>query len=227
MSLVSLRLTGIAKRYPRDVVALSTTSLMLKPGITGLIGPNGAGKTTLLRIVATVMKPSTGSMHFGGDDVLRRPGPLRSRLGYLPQDVGMYPHLDVVEFLDYVAALKRIPAKAAKTQIDHLVEELDLSSAVSRPLSTLSGGNRQRVAIAQALLGDPQVIVADEPTVGLDPEQRARVRALFHRLAQTRIVLISTHIGSDIEGVADRILAMARGTIHFDGDPSELRTPGP
>jgi ABC-type multidrug transport system ATPase subunit len=214
-----LEIDLVSKTYRGGVTALREIALDLRPGIVGLLGPNGAGKSTLMRIVATVAKPTAGTVRWDGGDVVRAPSALRRVLGYLPQDVGVYPHLNAYEFLDYIAALKEIEARNARRQIAELLAALDLVAVAKRPLGTLSGGNRQRVAIAQALLGDPQLLVVDEPTVGLDPEQRVRFRDLLARFARDRIVLLSTHVVSDIETTADRIIVIAAGRVVADGTP--------
>jgi ABC-2 type transport system ATP-binding protein len=216
-----LEIDGIAMRY-RDVQALHPLTLSLEPGITGLLGPNGAGKSTLMRIIATVLKPSAGTLRWNGTDLRRAPDVLRRDLGYLPQDAGVYPQLSAEEFLRYVAALKGLPARTSARQIDRLIEQLNLQGARSRPLGGFSGGMRQRVGIAQALLGDPQLIVVDEPTVGLDPEERVRFRDLITDLGRERIVLLSTHIVSDVEVAASRILIMSHGRICADGTPGAV-----
>ncbi len=216
-----LEIDGVAKAY-RDVNALHPIDLVLEPGITGLLGPNGAGKSTLMRIIATVARPSAGTMRWNGIDVVARPDALRRQLGYLPQDAGVYPQLSADEFLQYVAALKGLPSRAAARQIDELIEQLNLQAARKRPLAGFSGGMRQRVGIAQALLGDPQLIVVDEPTVGLDPHERVRFRELITGLARDRIVLLSTHIVSDVEIAADRIVVLAAGRVCADGAPAAV-----
>jgi len=212
---------GVSKRY-RDVVALESLTLSLEPGIIGLLGPNGAGKSTLMRIIATVSKPTSGGICWNGTDILRAPDALRRELGYLPQDAGVYPQLTADEFLRYIAALKGLSARAATKQINALIEQLNLQSARSRPLGGFSGGMRQRVCIAQALLGDPQLIVIDEPTVGLDPEERVRFRNLIVELGRDRIVLLSTHIVSDVEIAAARIIILSAGRVCADGTPAAV-----
>jgi ABC-2 type transport system ATP-binding protein len=218
----TLEIDDVTKTYGNRVEAVRGISLTLGPGITGLLGPNGAGKSTLMRIVATVTKPSTGTVRWDGSDIVRAPRPVREVLGYLPQDAGVYPHLNAREFLSYVAALKRLGGRAARAQIETLLESLDLLPVAKRPLATLSGGNRQRVAIAQALLGDPHLLVVDEPTAGLDPEQRVRFRDLLSTLARERIVILSTHVVSDVETTADRIVIVAGGRVLADSGRTEL-----
>jgi ABC-2 type transport system ATP-binding protein len=213
----SLDVLDVRKTYRGGATALLDVSFNLNDGIVGLVGPNGAGKSSLMRILATVARPSAGSVHWDGVDVVRNPRALRTMLGYLPQDAGVYPHLDAREFLRYIAALKGLDARRTREQANELIESLDLAPVAKRPLGTLSGGNRQRVAIASALLGDPQLLIVDEPTVGLDPEQRIRFRDLISTLGRDRIVLLSTHIVSDLESTADRIIVMAAGHIVADG----------
>ena len=190
-----LEIGALCKRYRSGMQALSDVCLDIGPGVLGLLGPNGAGKSTLLRIVATVLKPTSGSVRWNGTDVTRAPEALRSNLGYLPQDSGVYPNLSAREFLRYVAALKGMSGNAAERKIEALLEELNLASAGRRPLGAFSGGMKQRVGIAQALLNDPQVAIVDEPTVGLDPEERSRFRELIAGIAANGS-LFSPHTSS-------------------------------
>jgi len=217
-----LEITGVAKRYPGGVEAIRGIDLVLNPGVTAMLGPNGAGKSTLMRIIATVTRPSAGTIHWDGIEVVRNPLPLRRVLGYLPQDAGVYPHLTAREFLRYVAALKQLNGRAASRQIEELLFSLDLEPVARQQLATLSGGTRQRVAIAQALLGDPHILIVDEPTVGLDPEQRVRLRELLARKASERIILLSTHVVSDIEQTADRIVIVGGGRVLADGPRTQV-----
>ena len=218
----SLEVAAVRKTYRGGATALHDVSFHLTDGVVGLVGPNGAGKSSLMRIVATVARPSSGTVRWDGIDVVAKPHALRKMLGYLPQDAGVYPHLDAREFLRYIAALKGLDPRRTRAQTDELIESLDLAPVARRPLGTLSGGNRQRVAIASALLGDPQLLIVDEPTVGLDPEQRIRFRDLIAALGRDRIVLLSTHIVSDLESSADRILVMAGGRIVADGTRADV-----
>lgn len=217
-----LEIAAVSKRYRSGVTALCDVSLEIGPGVFGLLGPNGAGKSTLMRILATVLKPSTGEMRWNGRDLLAAPDALRAQLGYLPQDAGVYPNLNAREFLRYVAALKGMTGSRADAKIDELLERLNLSHAAMRPLGGFSGGMRQRVGIAQALLNDPQVAIVDEPTVGLDPEERARFRDILAGIAGDRIVILSTHIVSDVESLAERVVMIAAGRIIADGTPDAL-----
>ncbi len=217
-----LEIEALSKRYRSGAQALNGVSLAIGPGVLGLLGPNGAGKSTLMRIVATVLKPTSGMVSWNGIDVLRNPDALRSQLGYLPQDCGVYPNLSAREFLRYVATLKGMPANAAERRITELLEELNLGSAGNRPLGAFSGGMKQRVGIAQALLNDPQIAIVDEPTVGLDPEERSRFRDLIGGIAGERIVILSTHIVSDVETIAERVVMIAGGAIVADDSPAAL-----
>lgn len=217
-----LHIESLNKRYRSGVHALKDISLDIGPGVLGLLGPNGAGKSSLMRIIATVMTPTTGTVQWNGSDIAANPDAIRSKLGYLPQDAGVYPNLTAREFLRYVAALKGLSGRPAERNIDELLEHLNLTNAVNRPLGGFSGGMKQRVGIAQALLGDPQIAVVDEPTVGLDPEERSRFRELITGIAGSRIVVLSTHIVSDVETIAERVVMIAGGTVIADASPELL-----
>ena len=219
---MELVLDSLGKRYTGRGWALSEFSLTLRPGVTGLLGPNGAGKSTLMRILATVARPSAGHVTWNGVDTARAPDGLRTVLGYLPQDFGVYPQLTALEFLDYIAAAKGLEPKSARRRIEQLLELVNLSDARHRALGGFSGGMRQRVGIAQALLNDPQVLIVDEPTAGLDPEERVRFRNLLGDLGGERIVLLSTHIVSDVEATASRIVLMGLGRLLADASPEAL-----
>ena len=219
---MQLVLESLGKRYPGRGWALSEFTLTLVPGVTGLLGPNGAGKSTLMRILATVAAPSAGRVLWNGTDLSRAPDSLREVLGYLPQDFGVYPQLTALEFLDYIAAAKGLDAKSARQRIEQLLELVNLTDARHRALGGFSGGMRQRVGIAQALLNDPRVLIVDEPTAGLDPEERVRFRNLLGDLAGERIVLLSTHIVSDVEATASRIVMMGQGRLLADATPESL-----
>ncbi len=219
---MQLVLEGVGKRYPGRGWALQDVSLTLGPGVLGLLGPNGAGKSTLMRILAALTPASAGRVTWNGEDIAKRPDAVREVLGYLPQDFGVYPNLNAIEFLDYVAAAKGLDARAARTRALELLELVNLSDAMHRPLGGYSGGMRQRIGIAQALLGDPRLLIVDEPTAGLDPEERVRFRNLLSELSGERIVILSTHIVSDVEAVASRIALLARGSLVAVGEASEL-----
>ncbi len=217
-----LEFLDVAKVYRGGVRGVDGVTMRLGPGLVGLLGPNGAGKSSLMRIAATVTRPTSGQVLFDGTDAVARPDVLRRNLGYLPQDFGVYPHLSAPEFLSYLAAVKGIPAPAARTRVGELLELVDLAGAGRRPLGRYSGGMLRRVGIAQALLADPRVLIVDEPTAGLDPEQRVVFRNLLADLAADRVVLLSTHIVSDVESVAADIAIMAGGRLVLRGSPEDL-----
>ena len=212
---------NLCKSY-KGVQALTDFSLSLTPGILGLLGPNGAGKSTLMRMLATITKPSEGTILWNGRDVVKDPEALRSVLGYLPQDFGVYPNLSAQEFLEYMAAIKGMSGEKARHKISDLLDLVNLRDAARRPLGGYSGGMRQRVGIAQALLNDPQLLIVDEPTVGLDPEERVRFRNLLADLGGERIVILSTHIVSDVEATATDIAILHKGHLKARARPEEL-----
>ncbi|MFF2624940.1 ABC transporter ATP-binding protein [Kitasatospora griseola] len=218
----TIELDGIGKEYRGGKRALDDLTLQLRPGLTGLLGPNGAGKSSLMRILATVTRPTRGSYRYRGVDALAQPDRVRRELGYLPQDFGVYPNLTAREFLAYLAAAKGLSARSARARIDQLIELVNLTEAVRRPLRGYSGGMLRRVGIAQALLADPRVLVVDEPTAGLDPEERVRLRNLLGELAADRIVLLSTHIVSDVEAAAADLAVLAHGRLLRRGTPDQL-----
>jgi ABC-type multidrug transport system ATPase subunit len=204
------------------VQALSKVQLALGPGVLGLLGPNGAGKSTLMRILATITQPSSGRVLWNDVEIAHHPDPLRTVLGYLPQDFGVYPNLNALEFLEYLAAVKGIQTAAARKRIGELLELVNLTEVAKRPLGGYSGGMRERIGIAQALLNDPQRLIVDEPTAGLDPEERVRFRNLLSELSGERIVILSTHIVSDVEAVASSIAILAHGHLIAHDVPEAL-----
>jgi len=212
----------VSKRYGAKTLALQDFSLELGPGILGLLGPNGAGKTTLMSILATITRPSSGTIRWDGTDLARDPNAVRSLLGYLPQDFGVYPNLNAVEFLEYLAAVKGLDASAAARRIDELLNLVNLTDVRKRPLGGYSGGMRQRIGIAQALLNDPKLLIVDEPTAGLDPEERVRFRNLLSDLSGDRIVMLSTHIVSDVEATATDIALISEGRLVAHAAPEDL-----
>ena len=219
---MNLEIRKIGKCYKGEFWAISDLSLEIGTGVLGLLGPNGAGKSTLMRILATVTKATQGTVRWNGVDIGTSPNQLRKVLGYLPQDFGVYPNLSPVEFLSYLAAARGISGGSARQRIDQLLELVNLTDARKRALGSFSGGMKQRVGIAQALLNDPRLLIVDEPTAGLDPEERARFRGLLAELAGDRIVILSSHIVSDIESAATSIAVIEKGSLRFQGVPEDL-----
>lgn len=209
----------VTKQY-KNKLAVDQVSLSLKQGVYGLLGANGAGKTTLMRMMCGVLKPDSGEILYDGRKVEEEA--YRDILGYLPQEFGYYPDFSAMDFLMYLASLKGIPRKQARGTALELLELTDLSPVAKKKIKTFSGGMKQRLGIAQALLNDPKVLVLDEPTAGLDPKERVRFRNLISRLGTERIVLLSTHIVSDVEHIADVILVMKGGAIIHQGSFSEI-----
>ncbi len=219
---MQLTIDSVSKRYGGGNWALRNFSLQLGPGVLGLLGPNGAGKTTLMSILATITRATEGRVSWNSDDLASRPDALRSTLGYLPQDFGVYPNLNAVEFLEYLAAVKGLDALASKRRIEELLNLVNLTDVRKRPLGGYSGGMKQRIGIAQALLNDPQLLIVDEPTAGLDPEERVRFRNLLSELSGERIIILSTHIVSDVEATATDIALISQGTLVAHASPESL-----
>jgi ABC-type multidrug transport system ATPase subunit len=219
MTLVIQQLT---KSFGKEKHGLRDYSITIEPGILGLLGPNGAGKSTLMKIIATISKPTHGSITLDGHDLVKEPDYIRKVLGYLPQDFGVYPNLNAYEFLEYMAAVKGVGGPNLRKRIDMLLEGVNLVEAAKRPIGTYSGGMKQRIGIAQALLNDPKVLIFDEPTVGLDPEERVRFRNLISDLASDRIIILSSHIVSDIETIADEVAIMRKGSLIMKGSQVDV-----
>ena len=218
---MQISLQELTMTYPSGKKALQGVNLELdSPSLVGLLGPNGAGKSTLMKLLVAGLLPTGGAIRVNGEPLLRREQALKARLGYLPQDFGLYDELTVTQFLDYMGALKGL--RDSRAAIQSAIEEVHLEEKARAKIRTLSGGQRQRVGIAQALLGEPELLIFDEPTVGLDPEERIHFRNLFSRLAQKRLVLLSTHIIEDVQSVCSRLLVLHRGRLRFDGPPEEL-----
>ena len=211
MELVIDRLT---KQF-QNKIAVDRVSLRLHSGVFGLLGTNGAGKTTLMRMLCGILQPTSGTIAFDGMDV-REEG-YRAVLGYLPQDFGYYPEFTAMDFLLYMAALKGLPERSAKRRANELLELVGLQDMGRKKIKTFSGGMKQRLGIAQALLNDPKLLILDEPTAGLDPKERVRFRSLIGQLGKDSIVLLSTHIVSDIEHIADEVLMMKDGNLIYHG----------
>jgi len=221
---VRVEITGLSKEYGR-VRALTDINLTIDKGMFGLLGPNGAGKTTLMRIVTTLLPPTSGSVRVGSYDVTRQPGEVRRLLGYLPQEFGLWRRLTAFEVLDYVASLKGItPDRRRREEVGRVLETVRLTEAAHRVVGSFSGGMRQRLGIAQALLGDPSLLVVDEPTAGLDPEERIRFRNFLSDISGDRVVILSTHIVADVESTCSRLALLRRGELIYVGSPDELRS---
>ncbi|MFI7030367.1 ABC transporter ATP-binding protein [Microbispora rosea] len=221
---MDIQISGLRRTFGK-VTALDGLDLTVPGGMYGLLGTNGAGKTTLMRVLAGVLPPTAGTVRVGGHDLTTRTGRLavQRRLGYLPQDLGLYPDLSAREFLDYVGLLKGLDDTAARRrQIGELLDMVGLADAATRKLRGFSGGMRRRVGIAQALLGDPALVVVDEPTAGLDPEERIRFRTLLASIAAGRTVLLSTHIVEDVAQTCRDTAVMARGRVVFNGQVADI-----
>lgn len=220
-----LTIQNVNKSY-RKKLALSDLNLTISPGIFGLIGPNGAGKTTLLEILATILRPDTGKIHFQTTNLLSQPEEIRQQLGYLPQKFGYYPNMTAVEFLDYLLLFYKIHSrKERQFQIDRVLENVGLYQVKNQPLKSYSGGMLRRIGIAQAILNNPKFLIVDEPTAGLDPEERIRFRQLFNALIyddSSRIVLISTHIISDVAQISDQIGILKAGHLLYSGSTQDF-----
>jgi ABC-type multidrug transport system ATPase subunit len=213
----------VALTYPDGTEALAGVDLKLEPGIFGLLGPNGAGKSSFMRLLATLQRPSRGSLQFDDIDLLSEPRRLRMRLGYLPQDFGVYPNVSAAALLDQPIVLKGIVRRQERTaEIERLLRLVNLWQVRDRLVATFSGGMRQRFGLAQALIGDPDLLIVDEPTAGLDPEERNRLHDLLAQIASEAVVIVSTHIIEDVVSLCDRVGVLASGRLLFTGTPEEL-----
>lgn len=218
---MELSVDRLTKQYGRKI-AVDCVSTVLKPGVYGLLGENGAGKTTFMRMLCAILESTSGEVFLDGREIVSMGAEYRDILGYLPQESGYYPNYTAKAFLLYMAALKGIPGDVAKKRVQELLEVVGLSDVAGKKMKTFSGGMKQRVGIAQALLNYPKLLIMDEPTAGLDPKERVRFRNLISDYAGDRIVLLSTHIVSDIEAIADEVLVMKRGKVLTQGTVSEL-----
>jgi ABC-2 type transport system ATP-binding protein len=218
-----LKIADLSKTYPNGVEALKNVSLEIPAGMYGLLGPNGAGKSTLMRTIATLQQPDQGTIMLDGLDVLQQPAELRKMLGYLPQDFGVYPRISALDMLDHMAVLKGFTSRKERRElVDNLLRQTNLFDVRKKALAGFSGGMRQRFGIAQALIGDPQLIIVDEPTAGLDPEERNRFLNLLSDIGENKVVILSTHIVDDVTNLCPRMAIIARGEIVREGRPSDL-----
>ncbi|KGR84482.1 ABC transporter ATP-binding protein [Lysinibacillus odysseyi] len=216
-----LVIENVTKQYG-DFVALRNISLSFKNGVYGLLAPNGAGKTTLIKMLATLITPTAGTITYNGEEILALGEGYREKLGYLPQHFGYYKHYTPVQYLQYLAALKGMPKEQAASRIDEVLGLVALSDVKKKKMRKFSGGMIQRVGIAQALLADPQILILDEPTAGLDPKERARFRHILSDLARTRIILLSTHIVSDVESIANEIIMIKNKQLLYQKDVASI-----
>ncbi|HEX9981922.1 MAG TPA: ABC transporter ATP-binding protein [Thermoanaerobaculia bacterium] len=218
-----LELHGVSHIYPNGTRALDGVTLSIPRGMYGLLGPNGAGKSTLMRTIATLQTPTEGTVRFGDIDVIGEPEKLRRTLGYLPQDFGVYPRVSAYDMLDHMAVLKGIASSAdRRTTVETLLHQTNLWSVRKKMLSGFSGGMRQRFGIAQALIGNPGLIIVDEPTAGLDPEERNRFLNLLAEIGENVVVILSTHIVEDVSDLCHRMAVMADGRVQLEGSPQQL-----
>jgi len=220
--MVQLQIDGLSKTYPNGVRALDGVSLTIPTGMFGLLGPNGAGKSTLMRTLATLQEADSGSARLGDLDVLRQKDEVRKLLGYLPQEFGVYPKISAETMLNHFAVLKGITERRARKEaVDALLHRVNLYDKRNERLGTFSGGMRQRFGIAQALLGDPKLIIVDEPTAGLDPAERIRFHNLLAEIGEQVVVILSTHIVEDVSDLCSRMAIISRGRVLMSGEPAE------
>jgi len=218
-----LEIANLSHTYANGTVALDDVSLSIPRGMFGLLGPNGAGKSTLMRTVATLQEPTSGSIRFGDIDVLAEPEKLRRRLGYLPQDFGVYPRVSAYAMLDQLAVLKGITGRGErKSVVETLLNQTNLWAVRDKSIAGFSGGMRQRFGIAQALIGNPELIIVDEPTAGLDPEERNRFLNLLAAIGDNVVVILSTHIVDDVADLCPRMAVLANGRLQLEGKPTDL-----
>src|ERR1051326_5740322 len=218
-----LSISGLTKTYPNGVHALTGVTLNIQRGLFGLLGPNGAGKSTLMRTIAALQEPDAGSIRLDDIDVLSQPDALRRHLGYLPQDFGVYPGISALALLDHIAVLKGVIDKRERTeQVNAVLQLANLYDVRKNAVSTYSGGMKQRFGIAQALLGAPRLIIVDEPTAGLDPEERNRFHDLLSEIGEGAVVVLSTHIVEDVSDLCQRVAVLANGRVLVEGKPAEL-----
>lgn len=216
---LELRVENLSKTYPNGVRALKNVSLTIPTGLFGLLGPNGAGKSTLMRTIATLQEPDQGSIHLGDLDVLEQKDEVRQVLGYLPQEFGVYPKISAEAMLSHLAVLKGVPGSERRDVVDALLRQVNLWDERKKKLGTYSGGMKQRFGIAQALLGDPRLIIVDEPTAGLDPTERLRFLNLLAEIGEEIVVILSTHIVDDVSDLCRRMAIISQGEVLLTGEP--------
>lgn len=221
----TLSIENLTKTYPNGVKALNSINLEITNGMFGLLGANGAGKSSLMRSIASLQEPSSGSITFNGIDIAKQPNSIRKQLGYLPQEFGVYPKIAAEKLLNHIAVLKGITNnKARKEQVTALLQQVNLYQHRKKAVHTFSGGMRQRFGIAQALLGNPQIIIVDEPTAGLDPEESNRFLNLLSEIGENVIVILSTHIVEDVRNLCPKMAILSNGEIISQGNPTQLVT---
>ena len=218
---MELAIDRLTKQY-KNKIAVDRVSIKLKPGVYGLLGANGAGKTTLMRMICGIQNPTSGQIKYNGTDIKKLGEDYRQVLGYLPQDFGYYPDFTAYDFLMYIAALKGLSKEKAEMRVNELLQIVNLENEKKQKVKTFSGGMKQRLGIAQAMLNNPKILILDEPTAGLDPKERVKFRNLISSFSQDKIVILSTHIVSDIEFIADEIIVMKAGKKILTGTPEEL-----
>lgn len=219
----TLQISNLSKTYSNGTKAINNVSLNISNGMFGLLGSNGAGKSSLMRTIAALQEPSEGSIHFNDNNIISNPQEIRNHLGYLPQEFGVYPKMSAEKLLNHLAILKGITNKKDRNeQVKALLEQTNLYEHRKKAVATFSGGMRQRFGIAQALLGNPQIIIVDEPTAGLDPEERNRFLNLLSEIGESVIVILSTHIVEDVHNLCKNMAILSKGNILVEGNPSEL-----
>ncbi len=219
---MTITIRDLTKTYKGGVTALEGVNVEIPAGMFGLLGPNGAGKSTMIKILATLLEPTSGEVSIDGLDVSKDRRKIRSRLGYLPQEFGVYPKMKAREFLDFVARLNGMPKNGRDKRVDEMLEKVGLADAARRKVKALSGGMLRRLGIAQALISDPKLLIVDEPTVGLDPEERIRFRGLLQDIGKEIVIILSTHIVGDISSTCENLVILDKGKVLYRGSPPEL-----
>lgn len=222
--IVELKIENVTKKY-NEKIAVDNVSITLHAGVYGLLGANGAGKTSIMRMICGVLSPSAGEIQYDNENIIEMKSRYCDLLGYLPQDFGYYPDFTAKDFLQYIGAVKGLADKSIKIKTDQLLETVSLSEVANKKIKTFSGGMKQRLGIAQAMLNNPKILVLDEPTAGLDPKERVHFRNLLASFSKDKIVILSTHIVSDIEYISDRIIMMKRGSLIMSGTVSDITSP--